>query len=270
MRRDANSGRRLVGFFYFDESIQERGGFVIGAFVYTRTDRTPIVFAELAEAGLKPGIDEFKSGAQMAVNPKHMKVREALRALLYGAQVGAVIVPIADRKQLGNEALVGLEKILNANSLTGVPHKVFIDEGIVVDTSSRTTFVKGAGNLCEVHTDQDSRIVGGIQLADLAAHSMGVMLLEHQGLLKKLVKAGEKSGYDPDLEMEIGFELWASLRYSFFKAPQPNPGPNPDDPVGSLVFDVENYGLHVAARCDDALRRAAIKRFGDCYLGCIH
>ena len=36
------------------------------------------------------------------------------------------------------------------------------------------------------------------------------------------------------------------------------------------MFDVENYGLHMAPSCDDALRAAVLGRFGECYLGCIH
>ena len=151
-----------------------------------------------------------------------------------------------------------------------MPHKVFVDQGITVSGAARETFDDGPGALCELHLNQDSRLIGGIQLADLAAHSMSVMLLEQLGLVKKMVKAGENSGYDPELDIELGFELWASFRYSFFKAPQPKPGPIPDDPVGELMFDVESYGLHIAASCDEKLREAALLRFGECYLGCIH
>ena len=82
------------------------------------------------------------------------------------------------------------------------------------------------------------------------------------------MKAGEKSGYDPDLDINLGFMLWVTLRYALFKAPQPIPGP--EDPLGDLMFDVANYGLHVASSCSEALRSAALKRFGECYLGCIH
>ena len=95
-------------------------------------------------------------------------------------------------------------------------------------------------------------------------------MLEHLGLVSKKVRAGENSGYDPDLEIELGFELWASLRYQFFKAPQPNPGPIPDDPIEDLIFDVENYGLHISEGCSQTIKDAALGRFGDCYLGCIH
>ena len=100
-----------------------------------------------------------------------------------------------------------------------------------------------------------SRIIGGIQLADLAAHSLGVMLLEHQYHNKKMVKAGENSGYDPNLDIELVFKLWASLRYAFFKAPQPIN--SPEDPLSDRMFDVENYGLYIAETCDEALREAS-------------
>jgi len=257
-----------MGCFYFDESIQERAGFIIGAFVYSRNDLTPSVFAALAEAGLKPGVDEFKSGARTSVHPEQAKARNVLRGLLMNVRVGVIVVPSSARPSLGTEALAGLTKIINANDLTDASHQVFFDEGIVVDRASLASFHGNVAASCDINLGQDSRAIGGIQLADLAAHAMGVMLLEQQGHIKKMVKAGENSGYDPELDIDLGFELWTSLRYSFFKAPQPIPGP--EDPLGDLMFDVENYGLHVAATCGNTLRNSSFTRFGQCYLGCIH
>lgn len=257
-----------MGFFYFDESIQQRAGFIIGAFVYSETDLTPPVFEAIATAGLQPGVDEFKSGARMDGRPEHANAREALRGLLQSLRIGLVVVPAGGRGDLGTEALAGLDKIIRANELTTSGHRVYFDEGITVESRLVENFVARIGVPCEIFLSQNSKSVGGIQVADLAAHSMGVMLLEHLGHLKKTVKAGENSGYDPDLDIELGFELWASLRYAFFKASQPIPGP--EDPLGDLMFDVENYGLHVAPSCDDALHTAALERFGECYLGCIH
>ena len=94
------------------------------------------------------------------------------------------------------------------------------------------------------------------------------LFLEHLGYLKKMVKAGKNSGYDSDLDIGLGFELWAALRYSFFKAAQPIPGS--EDPLGGLMFNVADHGLHIATSCDEALRVAVVERFGECYLGCIH
>lgn len=257
-----------MGYFYFDESIQQRAGFIIGAFVYSQADLTPRVFEALASAGLQPRVDEFKSGARMDGCPERANARGTLLGLLQYLCIGLIVVPACARGDLGAEALAGLEKIIRANELTKSRHWVYLDEGITVERGLIDNFIARIGVPCEVLLHQNSKFIGGIQVADLAAHSMGVMLLEHQGHLKKTVKAGEDSGYDPDLDIELGFELWASLRYAFFKAPQPIPGP--EDPLGNSMFDVKNYGLHVAPSCDDALRIAAVERFGECYLGCIH
>lgn len=259
-----------MGCFYLDESIQARAGFIIGAFVYSGHDLTPSVFAALEQSGRRPGVDEFKSGAHMAHNPEQKQLRNLLSALLFNTKVGVVVAPTDHRSLLGAEALRCLGKILEANNLSKEHHEVFFDENIPVSTGAKDLFFSGPGAQCRLHLSQNSKTVGGIQLADLAAHSLGVMLLEHMGLVTKKVRAGENSGYDPDLEVELGFELWASLRYSFFKAPQPKPGPIPDDPVGELMFDVENYGLHISSSCTARLREAALSRFGECYLGCIH
>lgn len=100
-----------MGYFYFDESIQERGGFIIGAFVYSPYDVTPNVYAAIEQVGLRPGgIDEFKSGARMDRNPEQAELRSRLSAILGNTHVGVVVVSAADRASLGHEALLGLRK----------------------------------------------------------------------------------------------------------------------------------------------------------------
>ena len=79
-----------MGFFYFDESIQQRAGFMIGAFVYSDTDLTTAVFEGIAAARLRPGVDEFKSGMRMDGRPEHAAARESLRELLQRTRVGLV------------------------------------------------------------------------------------------------------------------------------------------------------------------------------------
>jgi hypothetical protein len=86
------------------------------------------------------------------------------------------------------------------------------------------------------------------------------------GLLAKTVKAGENSGYDPDLDVGLDFELFASLRYHFFSAMQSTDSTSKD----FFWIDVESRGLHVAQDCSEDLRRAALSRFGRMYIGCIH
>ncbi len=259
-----------MGYFYFDESIHERGGFIVGAFVFAPNDVGADVYSAIEQLGLRPGIDEFKSGARMDRNPKQAELRTLLSEILSNTHIGVVVVPTAGRSSLGHQAMLGLRKFLSANGLTQESNSVFFDEGIAVAPDMCKALLGDSGALCTIHTSQDSKLIGGIQLADLAAHSLGGMLLDQLGLLSKTVRAGENSGYDPDLEINLGFELWASLRYQLFKAPQPNPGPIPGDLIGDLIFDVESYGLHISEECPQHLKEAALARFGSCYLGCIH
>lgn len=265
-----NAVGSTVGYFYFDETIQERGGFIIGAFVYSPNDVTPEVYSAIEQVGLRPRVDEFKSGTRMDRNPKQAELRSRLMEILSNTRVGVVVVPVTERELLGHHALLGLRKFLYANGLAQKPHSVFLDQGITVNRGSYKDLLGESGAFCKVHQSQDSKLIGGIQLADLTAHLLGGMLLESLGLVSKLVRAGESSGYDPDLEIELGFELWASLRYQFFKAPQPNPGAIPEDLIGGLIFDVESFGLHISDGCPPALKEVALQRFGTCYLGCIH
>jgi hypothetical protein len=258
-----------MGHFYFDETIQDRGDFIIGSFVYSSNDITPKVYSSIEQVGLHPGVDEFKSSARMERNPKQAELRDRLKEILRNTRIGVVVAPIKERASLGHQAMLGLRKFLSANGLAHEQHSVFLDEGITVDRSSYKSLLGEPGALCEVYQSQDSKLIGGIQLADLSAHCLGIMLLEALGLVKKMVRAGENSGYDHDLEIGLGFELWASLRYQLFKAPHPNPA-IPDDPARDLIFDVENYGLYISDGCSLVLKEAALQRFSSCYLGCIH
>lgn len=49
-----------VSHIYFDESIHDRGGFILGAFVVGR-DALPGVSSALTAVGLVPGESEYKS-----------------------------------------------------------------------------------------------------------------------------------------------------------------------------------------------------------------
>ncbi len=108
----------------------------------------------------------------------------------------------------------------------------------------------------------------GLRVADLIAHTCATMLLAQLGIVKKTIKAGPNSGYDPDGDMPLEFSLWATLRYNFFATSQP-----PYETWKSQLdfkVDVESRGLHISDSCDDAVKSAALSRFGSMYLGCIH
>ena len=95
------------------------------------------------------------------------------------------------------------------------------------------------------------------------------MLLEELGYISKKVVTGENSGYEPDLEITLGFELWAGIRYSFFMAPTAHSAPQ-DEQLLMATFNVEGYGLYISKLSSSDLVQASRRRFGTNYLGCIH
>jgi len=261
-----------MGYFYFDESIHSRAGLIVGAFVHTEAPLEPAVAAVLRRLGLQPGIDEYKSGTRIPTDPVEAKLREDLRdeiQRLYG-RVGLLVAPSTDRHLLARDAMAALKKLLSTNTFDSRAHTAYFDEGVFTGSTvaHRLAIELDLSELVTIEPSVDSRVVGGIQVADLAAHTMATMLLECLGLVKKQVKAGPNSGYEPDLEFELGFELWASLRYQLFSRTVPE-APNGSKLPGP-VHDVASCGLYVSERCNEELRHAAHARFGSVYLGCIH
>ncbi len=257
-----------MGFFYVDESIHERGDFILVSFVYSSLDLTPIVFEEIRSVGLIPGTDEFKSSSRMDSDEKRKRLRDKLKGMLKHIKLGLAIIPCKNRDVLGKEILLGLRKIIFANNLDTITHHVFFDDGIAFNNRELEIKNSGLSRICEFHFGQDSRTIGGIQMADMAAHTLSVMLLEKLGLVTKSVKAGSNSGYDPDLDIGIGFEMWATLRYNFFT--QDNINLNDFDPITSRTLDTGTYALYISRDCSPEVRSAAERRFNENYLGCIH
>ena len=79
------------------------------------------------------------------------------------------------------------DQIARANKLTEDKRLVaFLDQGIFGSPGNAAALSAALGldQYCDVKSEQDSRSVKGLQLADLVAHTGGVMLLETLGLLK--------------------------------------------------------------------------------------
>jgi hypothetical protein len=265
-----------MGEIFHDESIHESGGFIVGAFVYCDRDPTSAVNTALVQARMRPGIDEFKSSALMSSRPDLMNLRDALCSIVQESKIGLLVMPSDHRSELGNEALLCLEKILRANRLDQSRQTVYFDNGIVPCVAAQQEFKRTFGDHCELRLDQNSITVAGLQFADLTAHYLGTMLLAEMGKVSKKVRAGESSGYLPDLQIELEFELWARLRYSWFSSGRGLIGIDdcaPDDIRGSIAsmsVDVANYGLYISRFCGSLLYDSAMKRFGASYMGCIH
>jgi hypothetical protein len=260
-----------MGFFYFDESVHPNSKFVLGAFAYSEVSLDGPVSEALRQSGLTPRVDEFKSGAYMNENPEQVSVRTVLKSIIHDhCRIGVVVAPDAPRHLIGPEALHGLSKILATANFDSSSHEVFFDRGIFASAGSGRLEAETTchGSFCSFHFEQDSRRVLGLQVADLIAHTCATMLRAELGLVKKTVKAGPNSGYDPEADMPLEFELWAGLRYKFFAT-----GPPPFDTWTSQLdfkVDVASKGLHVSSRCEEFVKNAAFSRFGSMYLGCIH
>jgi hypothetical protein len=247
-----------------------RGQFVLGAFVYSEQSLDPEVGRAIRHVGLTPGKDEYKSRLRADHHPEQVKLRARLRRLFtdHHVRLELVVSPLGDPSGFAEDTLKCLVKLVTRNVFENDRHEAYFDEAVFQPPSRVTRLRQTVGLPDEVliHPSNDSRVIGGIQVADLAAHTMATMLLEQLGHVSKKVKAGPNSGYDPELEFELGFELWASLRYSFFKRAFPT---TEDDPPSPLL-DVESCGLYVSERCSESLAEAAQMRFGKVYLGCIH
>jgi hypothetical protein len=91
------------------------------------------------------------------------------------------------------------------------------------------------------------------------------MLLDALGKKMKLIKV-EDAGYDDDIEIDLGFELWAGLRYAFLNTPKTDP----KDKFELACVDVSSHGLFIDNSAKPEVAAAAASRFSEMYLGCIH
>jgi hypothetical protein len=257
-----------MGLLYIDDSVHDIAGFVMAACVYCKKDLTTEIGNILESEGFDPLKDEFKSGANYRHKPKMADVRSRVHLLVSDyTRFGLVIVPREDRENLGFECLLALRQFIDSNNLIG-SHEIFFDQGLFPSISKAEMAVANLNfKDCNFHFEQDSKAIRGLQLADLVAHTCSIILKDKLGIGRKMVKAGENSGYDPDLDIELSFELWASLRYNFFCEKRKKVI---DDPIVDYTFNVSPYGLFISAKCDSNLFNASESTFGSVYQGCIH
>lgn len=257
-----------MSYLYFDESIREHGEFIIGALVKSDQDLTPPIHRQWVDMGLDPTTDEYKSSATKTDSETSREQRRFLRGMLQRAGLGLTVSPLHKRTDLGKHCGELVLQLVNTGKLEKSEHILYSDQNIKVPSRDRER-LDHAGIEC--HVNVDSREVAGIQLADHAAHALGGMLLEEMGIVTKSVRAGENSGYAPEELLQLGFELWADLRYALIGKNEYIEGlsPPPDDPANPF-FRVDGYGLYVSPSCSDELAEHARKRFGVNYLGCIH
>ncbi|MBS1669531.1 MAG: DUF3800 domain-containing protein [Bacteroidetes bacterium] len=257
-------------YIYFDESKFPKKNFIIGSFVFCKEDPTNFIEKSLAINGFDPLIYEYKSSTHFGRTPQMAEVRKALKYyFMKNCFFGILVLPHSEIKNLGSLALMALKEFLEINNQ---PQKntIYFDEGIFLNKEMATTLINTL-NLYNnsFHLEQDSKKIRGIQLADLCAHSLTTILRESMGDLKKIVKVSLGSTDALDGESEIGFDIWASIRYNFIHEPTKKYDKEADQET-NFTFNVEPYGLYIAQECDIYLASKARETFGKVYLGCIH
>lgn len=257
-----------MSYFYFDESIRDNGKFMIGALVIADIELSSKIRNKWESIGLDPIVHEYKSSTNKSNSEKSNVQREHIKDLIGCTKVALVVLPNEDRGNLGNYCAKLIQQLLNSTLVSSGPHTLFVDDNIKIRNDYQFALKKLG---FELHLKVDSAEVAGIQLADHASHALGGMLLEQMGLVRKRVKAGENSGYHPEEMLELGFELWASLRYSLVGKNTYIEGlsPHPDDPANPY-FLVNGFGMFIAPTCSEYLQSSAKACFGINYLGCIH
>lgn len=248
--------------FYFDESIREAGGFIIGALVGSSEDLNEVVRSEWRKLGLDPQLFEYKSShTKKKSNSQHL-LRDHISAILanYGT-IGVVVSPLNERRNLGSACAKLLAQLASRHHFdTNGSSILYVDQGIEFsnheEDSVRKIGVTAIPNC-------DSRSVSGLQVADHAAHILGSMLLETLGVLTKKVPSPYREEFGIEA-IDLGWELWSKIRYNFFSVA--NCDPTNSDEIPFAI--VEGHGLLVSPTCGPELCNAANKCFGSSYLGC--
>lgn len=255
-----------MAYFFLDDSKHHAWGFSLGAFVICDTDPQAELTSLLAKCGYDPSRYEFKSSARMKGNPQLQRLRNVLKWFIRSRCKVAVCIVDGD-EYIGPASLQLLQKALTHKNLKGGVHQVYFDEGLFPSrkmAERNSSEIDGLDKCC-FHFEQDSQTVAGIQVADLAAHTCGIMLLDALGHVDKKVQI-KNSGYPEDVEIDLGFELWASLRYEFLSENKTEFSDEFDD----AFVAVEPYGLFIHDSVGKAIAKAARERFSEMYLGCIH
>ncbi len=242
---------------FIDESIHDQYGFMLLGFVICTSDPCEHIGALLKFYNA----EEYHASSKMDNDSDMRDLRSKLRNYINSnCSWGIVVAPISNRYALSEIVHDVLKKL--TEPLSG-DISTYIDEGIItMDESEKIKQILSLKKLSIC----DSKKYEGIQLADLVVALCGVRLREEISGQPKMLTYGKEAGFDPPIQAELGYELWASLRYSMRRSSIAKGEDMPD----MACFDTINTGLFIADYCSDKLSKSAQKTFGEIYLGCIH
>ena len=254
-----------MGYFYFDESMHQQEDFIIGAYIYSEIDLTDKIYDEIKKVGLIPRKDEYKS-SDIKINnkPSHI-IRYNLWELIFSESIksGLLVLPYNKRNFLGEEALTLLMKICKNNNLMQNSHNVYYDQEITFSTLHNNSSAFGFPNNFKFFKDQDSKIIAGIQIADLMAHTFS-------GMLRPKITGKRKIVDDGFMGIDLDFELWARIRHSLFYKTSTGLFSTAENDPEYMTVNTADYALHISDYCSITLKKRANDVFGKTYIGCIH
>lgn len=256
-----------MGYFYVDDSLHDDAGFIICACVYSEVCLNEVITGILTDLSYDPLVDEYKSSINHAREEKRIELRKRLRGLLSQCKLGIVVLPRENREQIGFECLKGIKQFIVYNNLENI-EGVYLDQSMFTLNKDTRKAIEELG-VDNVHVEQDSTKVKGIQLADLAAHTASIAFKIRTGKAKeKMILRKEEFDY---VDIELSFELWHITRYPFFREKNKKYNLNDSDievMIENHTFKVEPYGLYISSLCNKELSESAREYFGYVYLGC--
>jgi hypothetical protein len=279
--------RRELTHCYIDESVHNDFGFVATALIFSDKTLEPAVAGALGSVGLVPFRDELKSSARMDADARLRTVRDNVLALAGSEARVAIFLGPYDRGTIGKHSLQALQTVLIRNGLETLPLDVHFDADIFPSNAEaeRLHPLFRALQNSRIHPREDSRLVLGIQVADVVAHSFAqIVKAEIAGEAKEVDIGGPKTGYPAGTKAPLGWSLLMGLRHALFTRPIAYRGeeyslatdpiildPVKDDPTTYGQNPVLlGWGLLVAPDAGIDLRSAVERSLGRIWLGCIH
>lgn len=246
---------------FIDESIHRNFDFALATLVYCTNDPDREISRALWEHRFDPEKDEYKSSVYKNGNRRLQLLEEDIENIFGSTHaISFIIVGYDWRDTLDVEILNALQKEAKKKRFVPKNLQVFVDQGILKNRS-KIKGNYGSLNSGQIHWEQDSKRVRGIQLADFAADRVSKIFIQELSSQKKL-KLGSRYGYNPPVEAELGWIFRTSLRWNFFSIP---PHSKRLSEEGTHLWD----GVYLS-HLDPRLKKAASKAFRYIYLGCVH
>ena len=242
---------------FVDESIQDSLGYICVGFAYCKESPDEAINDAIAQAGLIPGTDEYKSGYRMAnSSPRHQLRDSVYQIVLERCKLGLYIAPVSERPTLRNSVVSIVEKIIRHNELM-LPQAVFVDEGILGN-------VKPSSEI-QVEFDCDSKSVPGIQLADFVAYHCSYLLKCTLSGVSKKILVEEAPHPLTGEEVDLDWMVRTNFRRHFFVEQR-----NLEEITGDdWFFKLAGYGAFFSPGLSPKVLRAAEETFDSMYFGCV-